>query len=408
MLGFTWSGAYRPHSGWLDNRGGCPESLRRQIPDSAMAPTLFSPIALGNLELPNRIAVAPMCQYSADDGSATDWHLQHWMSLAMSGAGMVTVEATGVTRSGRISHGCLGMYSDDNESAAQRTLAAARRVAQAGTKFGVQLAHAGRKASTNRPWQGGGPLGPHDDPWQTVAPSAVPYAPNWHVPHALDEAGIEHIVGAFADGARRVVRAGFDFIEMHFAHGYLVHEFLSPLANKRADHWGGSLENRMRLPLAIVAAVKAAVPAGFPMGARLSVTDWVDGGFNPDEAVVVAQALKAAGLDYICCSSGGVDPGQKVPTGPSYQVFLAERIRRDAGIATRAVGLIDDPHVADQIVRDGKADIVAFARAILADPRWPWRAAAALGAHMHHVPQYQRSVFLIDKWAKPASRSTAA
>jgi 2,4-dienoyl-CoA reductase-like NADH-dependent reductase (Old Yellow Enzyme family) len=366
-----------------------------------MTAPLFSPITLGTLDLPNRIAVAPMCQYSADDGSATDWHLQHWMQMAMSGAGMVTIEATGVTRAGRITHGCLGLYSDDNEAAAQRTLAAARRVAQPHTKFGIQLAHAGRKASTHRPWQGGGPLGHHDDPWQTVAPSAVPYAHDWHVPHALDEGGIEHTIAAFARAAQRTVRAGFDFIELHFAHGYLVHQFLSPLANKRTDHWGGSLENRMRLPLAILAAVQAAVPAGYPIGARISATDWVEGGFNPDEAVVVAKALKQAGLIYLCCSSGGVDPAQKVPTGPSYQVFLAERIRREAGIPTRAVGMIDDPHVADRIVADGKADVVALARALLADPRWPWRAAAALGVTMHHVPQYQRSAPLIDKWAKP-------
>ncbi|HVY18487.1 MAG TPA: NADH:flavin oxidoreductase/NADH oxidase [Bauldia sp.] len=373
-----------------------------------MTAQLFAPIALGGLDLPNRIAVAPMCQYSADDGSATDWHLQHWMSLAMSGAGMVTIEATAVTRQGRITHGCLGLYSDDNEAAAHRTLAAARRVAQPGTRFGIQLAHAGRKASTNRPWQGGGPLVHHEDPWQTVGPSAAPYAHDWHVPQALDDAGIEHTIAAFATAARRAVRAGFDFVELHLAHGYLVHQFLSPLANKRTDQWGGPLENRMRLALAIAAAVKAAVPAGFPVGARMSVTDWVDGGFNPDEAVVVARALKQAGIVYVCCSSGGVDPGQKVPTGPSYQVHLAERIRRDAGIPTRAVGLIDDPHVAEQILHDGKADLVALARAILADPRWPWRAAAALGAHMHHVPQYQRSVFLIEKWAKPPARSSAA
>lgn len=373
-----------------------------------MTATLFSPINLGGLEFPNRIAVAPMCQYSADDGSATDWHMQHWMMLAMSGAGMVTLEATAVTRHGRITHGCLGLYSDDNEAAAHRTLAAARRVAQPGTRFGIQLGHAGRKASTHRPWQGGGPLGHHDDPWQTVAPSAVPYAHDWHVPHALDDGGIEHIVAAFAAAAVRAVRAGFDFIEMHFAHGYLLHEFLSPLANKRTDHWGGSLENRMRLALAIVAAVKQVVPVGFPVGARLSVTDWVDGGFNPDEAVVVARALKQAGVIYVCCSSGGVDPAQKVPLGPGYQVHLAERIRRDAGIPTRAVGLIDEPHQAEQILRDGKADMIALARAMLADPRWPWRAAAALGATLHHVPQYVRSVPLIDKWAKPPARSTAA
>jgi 2,4-dienoyl-CoA reductase-like NADH-dependent reductase (Old Yellow Enzyme family) len=369
---------------------------------------LFAPITLGGLAFPNRIAVAPMCQYSADDGSATDWHLQHWMTLAMSGAGMITIEATAVERRGRITHGCLGLYSDDNEITVARTLAAARRVAPPGTRFGVQLAHAGRKASTHIPWHGGGSLGHHDDAWQTVSASALPYAHDWHTPDALDQGGIDRTIAAFVSAAKRAVNAGFDFLEIHGAHGYLIHQFLSPLSNHRTDHWGGSLENRMRLAVAVARAVRDAVPASVPVGARLSATDWVEGGFNPDEAVQVARALKAEGVVYVCSSSGGVDPAQKVALGPSYQVPFAERIRRDAGIPTRAVGLIDDPHVAESIVRDGKADFVAFARAMLADPRWPWRAAAALGAPMHHVPQYQRAVPLITKWAAPAPRSTAA
>ena len=373
-----------------------------------MTAALFSPVTLGGLTFANRIAVAPMCQYSADDGSATDWHLQHWMMLAMSGAGMVTIEATAVERRGRITHGCLGLYSDDNAAAAQRTLAAARRVAPPGTRFGIQLAHAGRKASTHLPWQGGGPLAHHDDAWQTVAPSAVPYAHDWHVPAALDQGGIERVTAAFVAAAHRAVRAGFDFVELHFAHGYLVHEFLSPLSNRRTDHWGGPLENRMRLALTIARAVRAALPESVMLGARMSVTDWVDGGFDPDEAVVVARALKDAGVAYICCSSGGNDPAQKLTPMSSYQVPLAERIRRDAGVPTRAVGMIDDPHVAEAIVAGGKADVVAFARAILADPRWPWRAAAALGSPMHHVPQYARSVPLIANWAAPAARPSAA
>ena len=252
-----------------------------------MTSALFSPFAIGEMTVPNRIAVAPMCQYSADDGSATDWHLQHWMMLAMSGAGMITIEATGVERHGRITHGCLGLYSDHNEAAAQRALAAARRVAPHGTRFGIQLAHAGRKASTHLPWQGGGPLRPAEDPWQTVGPSAVPYAPDWHEPAALDESGIQRVITAFANAAERAVRAGFDFVEVHGAHGYLIHSFLSPVANKRTDHWGGSLENRMRLALAVAKAVRAVVPASMPVGARLSATDWVEGGFDIDEAVVV-------------------------------------------------------------------------------------------------------------------------
>ena len=221
-----------------------------------MTSLLFSPLDIGGMPVPNRIAVAPMCQYSGDDGCPNDWHLQHWMMLAMSGAGTVTIEATGVERRGRITHGCLGLYSDDNEASFARALLAARRVAPAGTKFGVQLAHAGRKASTHLQWLGGAPLKAGEDPWQTIGPSAVPQGDGWHVPEALDEAGIEQVIAAFASAATRVARLGFDFAELHCAHGYLIHEFLSPVANKRTDKWGGSLDNRMRFALAVVRAVK--------------------------------------------------------------------------------------------------------------------------------------------------------
>jgi 2,4-dienoyl-CoA reductase-like NADH-dependent reductase (Old Yellow Enzyme family) len=373
-----------------------------------MTATLFTPITVGPLTLPNRIAVAPMCQYSADDGSATDWHLQHWMQFAMSGAGMITIEATGVERRGRITHACLGLYSDDNEAAAQRTLLAARRVAVPGTRFGIQLGHAGRKASTHIPWQGGGSIGKHDDAWETVAPSAIPYAHDWHVPTALDQGGIERVTAAFVSAAERAARVGFDFVEIHGAHGYLLHQFLSPLANQRTDHYGGPLENRMRLLVEVARAVRAALPAQMMMGARLSATDWVDGGFTVDEAVTVARALKDAGAAYICASSGGLDPRQKINPGPLYQVPFAERIRREAGIMTRAVGGIDDPHAAEAILAEGKADLVALGRAMLADPRWPWRAAAALGAPLHHIHQYARSAPLLAKWTAPQARQTAA
>jgi 2,4-dienoyl-CoA reductase-like NADH-dependent reductase (Old Yellow Enzyme family) len=361
-------------------------------------PLLFSPITVGDFQLPNRIAIAPMCQYSADDGSATDWHLQHWMGFAISGAAMVTVEATGVERHGRISHGCLGIYSDHNEAAAGRALAAARRLAHPGTRFGIQLNHAGRKASTKRPWEGGGPLGPHDDPWQTVAPSAIPFAQGWHVPAALDEAGIERLIESFVAAAKRAERAGFDFVELHGAHGYLIHEFLSPLSNRRTDRWGGALENRMRLALEVAKAVRAALPARMMVGARLSVTEWVDDGFGPDEAVVVARALKEAGVAYICASSGGNVPHAKIPSDPGYQVPLAERLKREAGVVTRAVGLITEPRQAEAILADGKADMIALARAILADPRWPWRAAGILGAPFHPVPQYARAAPTMAHW----------
>ncbi|WP_019170432.1 NADH:flavin oxidoreductase/NADH oxidase [Pseudaminobacter salicylatoxidans] len=364
-----------------------------------MTVNLFSPITLGNLDFPNRIAVAPMCQYSADDGSATDWHLQHWMNLAMSGAGMVTVEMTDVERRGRITHGCLGLYSDHNEGAAKRTLDAARRVAAPGTKFGVQLAHAGRKAANRRPWEGGDALGPTEDPWPIVSASAIAFDEGWQVPQALDEAGIERIVALFAESAQRALRAGFDFIELHSAHGYLLHQFLSPLSNKRTDKWGGSLENRMRFPVAVARAVREAAPE-LMMGARMSVTDWVDGGFTVEDAVEVARAYKEGGAAYICCSSGGNSPLQKIPTGPGYQVHLATAVREGAGIATRAVGLIDDARQADGIIRENKADMVAVARALIADPRWPWRAAATLGHEFHPAPQLQRGEPFMRHWTR--------
>jgi 2,4-dienoyl-CoA reductase-like NADH-dependent reductase (Old Yellow Enzyme family) len=372
-----------------------------------MAAALFAPIEIGGMPFPNRIAVAPMCQYSAADGSATDWHLQHWTMLGMSGAGMVTVEMTDVERRGRISHGCHGLYSDENEAAAARALAAARRFAAPGTRFGVQLAHAGRKASARRPWEGGGPLQPDEDPWRTVGPSPIPFADGWPAPHELAEGEIEEIVQKFAAAAERAKRAGFDFIELHGAHGYLLQSFLSPLSNRRTDRFGGSLANRMRFILAVADAVRSAVPS-MMLGARISATDWVDGGFTPDEAVELAAALKETGVAYICCSSGGNSPHARVPTTAGYQVHFSEKIRREAGIVTRAVGLIDDPLQAEAIVRDGRADLVALARAVLADPRWPWRAAAVLGEPFEPVAQYARSKPTMLKWAAPAEKRSAA
>ncbi len=366
-----------------------------------MSPDLFSPIRIGGLDFANRIAVAPMCQYSADDGSASDWHLQHWMMLAMTGAAMVTVEMTDVERRGRITHGCLGLYSDHNEAAARRTLEAARTVAAPGAKFGVQLAHAGRKASCQRPWEGGGPLQPGQDPWQTVSASAIPYADGWHTPHALTAAEIETLVEKFVAAAERARRVGFDFIELHSAHGYLLHQFLSPLSNRREDGFGGTLENRLRFPLEIIRRVRAAVPE-LMLGARISATDWVDGGLTVEEGVAVAAAYREAGVAYVCASSGGNSPHQRVPSGPGYQVHLAEAVRKGAGVVSRAVGLIDDPHQADAIIRDGRADMVALARAFLADPRWVWRAGAALGHDVYHVKQYARAADTAKKWQKAA------
>jgi len=360
---------------------------------------LFEPITLGPITLPNRIAVAPMCQYSADDGSATDWHLFHWMNLAQSGAGMITVEMTNVERRGRISHGCLGLYSDHNEAAAKRALDAARAVALPGAKFGTQIGHAGRKASNRRAMEGGGPLGPSQDPWPVVSASAVAYDDGWPVPHALDEDEIWQIVAMFATSARRAERAGFDFIELHGAHGYLILQFLSPLSNRRTDRWGGSLENRMRFAVEVARAVRKAVP-GMMVGARLSATEWVEGGFNVNEAIETARALKSEGIAYICASSGGNSPLQQVPTGPGYQVHLAEAIRNGADIATRAVGLITDPAEAEAMLAQGRADIVALARGFLADPRWGWRAAQALGVKVEPLPQLARAMGTFRAWAK--------
>ncbi len=366
-----------------------------------MTTSLFQPITLGGLSFPNRIAVAPMCQYSAEDGSASDWHLHHWMNLAMSGAGMVTVEMTDVERRGRITHGCLGLYSDDNEAAARRTLDAARRVAPPGTKFGTQLAHAGRKASNRRPWEGGGPLRPTRIPGRSSPPRPSPTTPAGRCRMRWRTEEILQLIERFAEAARRAERAGFDFIELHAAHGYLIFQFLSPLSNQRTDRWGGSLENRMRFVVEITKAVRKAVP-GLMLGARLSVKEWVDGGFDVDDAIEVAKALKAEGVAYLCCSSGGNSPLQKLPSGPGYQVHLAEAVRKGADIPTRAVGLIDDPQQAEMIIADGRADMVALARAFLADPRWGWRAAATFGEEIHPAPQLARSVTTMRHWMKAA------
>jgi 2,4-dienoyl-CoA reductase-like NADH-dependent reductase (Old Yellow Enzyme family) len=354
-----------------------------------MTSRLFEPLSLGSVELPNRVVVAPMCQYSADDGSATDWHQQHLSQMASSGAGWVVVEATGVERRGRITHGCLGLYSDDNEAALARVIGAARRLGGP-TKFGIQLAHAGRKASTRVPWEGGAPLRMDEDPWQTVSSSDLPFGPDWHVPHALSEAEIARITEAFVNSARRAVRIGFDVIELHSAHGYLLHEFLSPLANKRTDSYGGSLANRMRFPLEVIRAVRTAVPASIPLGMRISATDWVPGGWDVEQSIEFVRAAHTLGVEFVCASSAGVVGHVKVPAALGYQVPLAAQIRKATGVTTRAVGLITDPLQAEQIVAGGQADLIALARAFIDDPRWGWHAADALGATAHFAQPYHR------------------
>ena len=354
-----------------------------------MSSELFTPITLRGLTLPNRIVIAPMCQYSADDGSATDWHMMHLGGMAISGAGLLMIEATAVERPGRITHGCLGLYSDSNELALAHVLAACRRLGN--TSIGIQLGHAGRKAAAQRPWEGGGSLKPEQDSWPTAAPSAIPLDVNWQTPRETTGADLARIQSAFVEATRRALRLGLDLVEAHCAHGYLLHTFLSPLSNRRTDRYGGSVENRMRFPLEVIEAMRAVWPAEKPLGVRVSATDWLEHGFTIEDAVVFARAAKERGVDYICASSGGISLKASIPLGPGYLVALAQRFRREAGIATRAVGLIADPHQAERIVNSGEADMVAMARAFLDNPRWVWHAAEALGATASYPPQYSRA-----------------
>ena len=357
------------------------------------APQLFQPLVLGPLTLPNRIVIAPMCQYSADDGSATDWHLMHLGHLAMSGAALLILEATAVEEQGRITPGCLGLYSDDNEAALARVLDAVRAHGSSTMPIAIQLAHAGRKASSRAPWEGGAqiPLG-EPGAWRAVAPSALAHIDGEDAPDALDAAGLARVRDAFVQAARRAARIGLQGIEIHAAHGYLMHQFLSPIANRRTDAYGGSLANRMRFPLEVFDAVRAAFPAERPVWVRLSATDWVEGsGWDVASAITFAQALKERGCAAIHVSSGGVSPQQKIPLGPGYQVGLAQQIKEAVGLPTIAVGLITEPEQAEAIVASGQADAVALARAMLYDSRWPWHAAAKLGAQVSAPPQYWRS-----------------
>jgi 2,4-dienoyl-CoA reductase-like NADH-dependent reductase (Old Yellow Enzyme family) len=354
-----------------------------------MMSKLFSPMNVGSMELENRIAVAPMCQYSAIDGSMTDWHLMHLGKLAVSGAGMIVIEATGVTAAARISLGCTGLYSDANEAAMKRVVDFMRSLSS--IRIGVQLAHAGRKASAERPWEGRGALKPGAGAWQTEAPSAIPFAPGWHKPTALDRAGMIAVRDAFVAAVKRAERIGFDFIEVHSTHGYLLSEFLSPLANHREDEFGGSLANRMRFPLEVFAAVRQAWPRDKPVGAKIGGTDFAPGGWTPDDAVIYARELKALRCDYVTVSGGGVVHDAKVPTGPGYQVPYAERVRNETGVTTGSVGLITDPKQAEEIIASGRADFVSLARAMLYDPHWPWHAAVALGGDVKYPPQYERA-----------------
>jgi len=355
-----------------------------------MKSKLFEPITVGGLHMPNRIVIAPMCQYSAEEGCMTDWHLIHLGQLALSGAGLLTIEAAAVLPEGRITWADVGLWDDATEAAMKRVVDGIRRWSP--MPIAIQLAHAGRKASTEVPWRGGKQIAADDpDGWNTVAPSPLPFDADERAPAELDEAGLERVRDAFAEAARRSARLGLDAIQLHGAHGYLLHEFLSPLSNRRTDRYGGSLENRMRFPLEVFDAVRAAFPADKPVSMRLSGTDWVDGGWDVEGSIAFSQALEARGCAAIHVSSGGLDPAQAIPAGPNYQVPLARAVKQAVGIPVVAVGLITEPAQAEAIVATGDADMVALARTILFDPRWPWHAAAELGAQVAVAPQYLRS-----------------
>jgi 2,4-dienoyl-CoA reductase-like NADH-dependent reductase (Old Yellow Enzyme family) len=367
-------------------------------------PRLFTPFRMRGLELPNRIVVSPMCQYSAVDGCANDWHKVHLGHLALGGAGLLMIEATAVEPIGRITPGCLGLYDDATEQAMAALLDSLRSLStlhspdpgrsairQAPIPIGLQVAHAGRKGSSARPWEGGQLVAPADGGWTPVGPSAIPQLEGEAPPRELSPEDLAALKARFVDTTRRAARLGIDAIEVHAAHGYLLHAFLSPISNRRTDRYGGSAENRMRYPLEVFEAMRAAWPSDRPMGLRVSATGWIDGGWDPAQSVVFARALKSLGCDWIDASSGGVSPKQQIPLGPGYQVHLAERIRQEVDIPVMAVGLITEPEQAEAILAEGKADLVALARGMLYDPRWAWHAAAKLGASVQAPPQYWRS-----------------
>lgn len=347
---------------------------------------LFSPITLRGLTLENRIVVSPMCQYSSTDGNANDWHLVNLGHFALSGPGLAFFEATHVSPEGRITDQDLGLYSDENEDAMARVVAFVRKWTR--SKIGVQLAHAGRKGSTLPPWEGGGAAsGAHA--YQTVSASALPYG-DWPVPKALDDAGLQKVRNDFIVAAERAQRLDVDVIELHFAHGYLAHQFLSPLSNARTDAYGGSLENRMRFPLELFDAARNVWPKGKPLGVRVSASDWVAGGWDLEQTIVFVRALQERGCDFIDVSSGGLSPDQKIETGPGYQVPFSEAIKKATCMTTIAVGMITQPAQAEEIVGTGQADAVALARGFIRNPNWVWDAADALGAESFVPPEYQR------------------
>ena len=360
---------------------------------------LFAPLTIKDLVLENRIVVPPMCQYSAIDGVPQPWHFQHYGALAASGPGLIVIEATGCTAEGRISPYCLGLWNDQQEAVFKELVANMKSFGN--SKVGIQIGHAGRKASTDRLWLGGAPLDAEHGGWSIVGPSPIAYDERSQVPQELDQAGIDRLKQAFVDSIQRALRAGFDTVELHFAHGYLVHEFLSPVSNKRTDQYGGSLENRMRFPLEVIAAIKAIWPENKALGMRFSATEWTEmESFNLEEAKTFAIEAKRTGIDYICVSSGGnlatTTSVFSLPLEPGFQVPLAKAIKEASGAFVRAVGLIVTPEHAEQILAENSADMICIGRCFLNDPRWTWHAARALGVPLKHSPQYL--TVEADKW----------
>lgn len=356
-----------------------------------MTSALFSPLRLAGIDFANRIVISPMCQYMAEDGAANDWHLMHYGNLAMSGAALLFTEATAVSADGRISPHCLGLWTDEHEAAIERFMRFSRANGGPDLKIGIQLAHAGRKASVHRPRDGAQPLTAAEGAWQTLGPSALPYDSGWHTPAAMDRALLDRVKADFVQAAERSMRLSFDVCEFHVGHGYLLHQFLSPLSNRRDDAYGGDLAGRMSYPLEVFEAVRAVWPTDRPLGVRVSATDWVPGGWDVPDTLAFVQALKQVGCDFADITTSGVDPRQKIPVGPGYQVSFAETVKRETGMPTMAVGMINDPEQAEAVIASGQADFVMLARGMMYDPRWAWHAAEALGATVAYPAQYARA-----------------
>jgi 2,4-dienoyl-CoA reductase-like NADH-dependent reductase (Old Yellow Enzyme family) len=364
-----------------------------------MASALFSPITMRGLTLPNRIVVSPMCQYNSVNGTANDWHLMHLGSFSLGAAGLVMTEMTNVNAVGRISLKCAGLYSDENETALKRVIDFCKQYGIA--KQGLQVGHAGRKGSTHAPAVGGKPLKPDEGAWQTLGPSAIPFGPDWHVPKEMTKADLKSTLDDYVSMVKRAERIGYDLLELHGGHGYLVHQFLSPLSNQRSDEYGGSLQKRMRYPLELFSAMRAVWPKDKPIGIRVSAVDWVEGGTTVEDTVVFAKELKALGCDYMDVSSGQLDARQKIPFGPAFNVPFSDTVRKDSGLPTMSVGLITGAKEAENIVAAGKADFIALARGAMYDPRWAWHAAEELGAETAYAPKMMAAHPKMRPWIFP-------